>query len=171
MASNTEAKKDARVDLYIASYEDAQAAQQDWESVKQMAKEDVIDVDGLLFLGRDKNGSVVVKDDAHDVRKGVKVGAVAGAVVGLIFPPAVIGSAVVGALAGAGVGGLRSRGKKHEIREDIENVLPQNSSGIVVMLREESGSELEAALGDADNVTKHELDPESAHSIKEAVEK
>jgi uncharacterized membrane protein len=166
---STAQQPDANVDLYIASYEDADAAQHDWDDVKRLAKENVIDVEGMLFLARDKNGKVIVKDDAHDVRKGVKVGAVAGAVVGLIFPPSLLGGAVVGALAGAGVGGLRSRGKKHEIREDIEDVLPENSSGIVVLLREDAGPELEAAVGDADNVTKHEVDAESAQSIKAAV--
>ena len=168
MPSNDDAK-DAKVDLYIASYEDPEAAQRDWEDVKQLAKEDLIDVEGMLFLGRDEHGAVVVKDDAHDVRKGVKVGAVAGAVVGLIFPPSLIGGAVVGALAGAGVGGLRSRGKKSEIREDIEHVLPENSSGIIVLLHEDATSELESALGDADNIKKHEVDPDSAQSVKAAV--
>lgn len=161
--------KDDNVDLYIAAYDDPEAAQHDWDDVKQLAKQDVIEVEGMLLVARDKNGAITVRDDAHDVRKGVGVGAVAGAVVGLIFPPSILGGAVVGALAGAGVGGLHSRGKKKEIREDVENVLPENSSGIVVLLHEETDSELEAALTQASNIKKHEVDPESAQSIKAAV--
>jgi uncharacterized membrane protein len=157
------------VDLYIASYEDESAAEQGWKGVKDLAKDDAIDVDGMLLVRRNQDGKIVVQDDAHDVRKGVKVGAVAGAVVGLIFPPSLLGGAIAGALAGAGIGGLRGRGRKHEIRADVEHVLPENTSGIIVLVNDDSSTTLESALSEADNVTKHAVDEESAASIKAAV--
>lgn len=157
------------VDLYIAAYDDASVAEEGWNDVKELAKEEAIDVDGMLFVRRNEDGKIVVKDDAHDVRKGVKVGAVAGAVVGLIFPPSLLGGAVVGALAGAGIGGLRGRGRKNEIHADVEHALPEKSSGIIVLVNDESASRLESALSEADNIEKHEVDAESAASIKAAV--
>lgn len=157
------------VDLYIAAYEDASVAEDGWKDLKELAKEETIDIDGMLFVRRNEDGKIVVKDDAHDVRKGVKVGAVAGAVVGLIFPPSLLGGAVAGALAGAGIGGLRGRGRKHEIHADVERVLPEKSSGIIVLVNDESASALESALSEADNIEKHEVDAESAASIKAAV--
>ena len=165
MSSNHE----PAVDLYIASYQDPEAAQHDWEDVKRLTKEDTFDVEGMLFVGRDSHGKIVVKDDAHDVRRGTKVGAVAGAVVGLIFPPSLLGGAVVGALAGAGVGSLRARGRKQDIREDVEQVLPEKSSGIIVLLDEQWSHTLESALDEADNITKHGVDAQSAQAIKAAV--
>ena len=162
---------DSGVDLYIAEYDDPAAAERNWDQIKQMTKDKLIDVEGMLLLSRDADGKIKVKDDAHDVKKGVGVGAVAGAVVGLIFPPSIIGSAVVGAAAGGGIGALRSRGKKNEIKENVEEVLPPNSSGIVVLFRERWMDDVESALADADNLKKHEVDEDSADSVKAAVER
>ena len=67
------------VDLFIAEYDDPSIADRNWDQIKQLAKDDVIDVEGLLLLSRDASGKIKVKDDAHDVKKGVGVGAVAGA--------------------------------------------------------------------------------------------
>ena len=157
-------------ELYIAAYDDSSAADRNWNAIKQLAKDDVIDVDGLLLVTRDAGGKVKVKDDAHDVKKGAKVGAVAGAVVGLIFPPSIIGGAIVGAAAGGGIGALRGRGRKNEIKEDVEEVLPPNSSGIVVLFKERWIEDVQSALADADNLTQHEVDESSAESVKSAVE-
>jgi uncharacterized membrane protein len=164
MASRT----DSSVDLYIAAYGDPKAAEHDWNDIKTLAKEDLIDVEGLMLVSRESDGKIHVKDNAHDVRKGAAVGAVAGVVVGAIFPPAILGSAVVGAVAGGGIGGLRDRKKKKEIREDVENVLPPNSSGIVVLFREKWMEQVESVLAAADHLTKHEVDDESAEAVKEA---
>ena len=95
------------VDLYIATYSDPDAAQQDWDDIKQLARNDVITVDGLVLVSRDTDGKIKVKDNANDVGRGAKIGAVGGAIVGLIFPPAFLASAVVGAGIGAAPAGSR----------------------------------------------------------------
>ena len=162
MASSTSAP----MDLYIAAYPDPMAAQSDWDGIKQLAKDDVIKVDGLVLVSRDDNGKINVKDNARDVGKGAAIGAVGGAVVGLIFPPAVLGAAVVGAAAGAGVGGLRQHNRRDMIKDDVEDVLPPGSSGIVAIFEPKWVEKVERALSAASNITKHEVDPESAEDVK-----
>src|SRR5207249_3138138 len=76
------------VDLYIAAYPDPDAAREDWDALKQLAKDDMIKVDGLILVSRRADGKIHVEDDFHETRKGAKWGAVGGAVVGVIFPPA-----------------------------------------------------------------------------------
>src|ERR1700745_4153398 len=39
---------DAPVDLYIAAYDDPDAARSDWDAIKELAGDDVIKVDGLV---------------------------------------------------------------------------------------------------------------------------
>ena len=112
-------------------------AREDWDTLKQLAKDDMIKVDGLILVSRRTDGKIHVDDDFHETRKGAKWGAVGGAVVGLIFPPALIASAAVGAGVGAGIGGLVSHGQKKEIKADVEDVLPLNSSGIVAVFEEQ----------------------------------
>ena len=63
MASND----DNPVDLYIAAYSDAGAAQADWDAIKQLAKDKAIMVDGLVLVSRDADGKIDVKDDFHVV--------------------------------------------------------------------------------------------------------
>ena len=112
------------VDLYIAAYPDPDAAREDWDTIKQLANDDMIKVEGLILVSRRSDGKIHVDDDFHETRKGAKWGAVGGAVLGLIFPPALLASAAVGAGVGAGVGGLVSHGRKEDIRADVEDVLP-----------------------------------------------
>jgi uncharacterized membrane protein len=156
------------VDLYIAAYPDPDAAREDWEALKQLAKDDMIKVDGLILVSRRSDGKIHVDDDFHETRKGAKWGAVGGAVVGLIFPPALLASAAVGAGVGAGVGGLISHGQKAEIKADVEDVLPLNSSGIVAIFEERWEDDIDSALSSAKNITKEKVDRDSAEQVKAA---
>lgn len=100
--------------------------------------------------------------------RGAAWGAVGGAVVGLIFPPALLASAAVGAGVGLGAGGLLSHGEKAAIKADVEDTLPLNSSGIVAMLEEGALTDVEKSLSQADKITKEEVDPDSAKEVKSA---
>jgi len=143
-------------------------AREDWDTLKQLAKDDMIKVDGLILVSRRTDGKIHVDDDFHETRKGAKWGAVGGAVVGLIFPPALIASAAVGAGVGAGIGGLVSHGQKKEIKADVEDVLPLNSSGIVAVFEEQWEDDIDSALSNAKKVTKEKVDRDSAEEVKAA---
>jgi uncharacterized membrane protein len=158
----------APVALYIAAYSDDEAAQRDWDAIKQLEDDDVIDLDGLLLVARDADGKVDVKDNAATTKKGGIIGAVAGAVIGLIFPPSLLGGALVGGGIGAGVGALKSHSDRNDIKEDVEDVLPPGSSGIVALFSITWEPQVEKALADADKVTKHSVDAGSADEVKEA---
>jgi uncharacterized membrane protein len=158
----------APVDLYIAAYSDAGAAQGDWDAIKQAASDDVIKVDGLVLVSRDADGKINVDDDFHTARKGAVWGAVGGAVIGLIFPPSLLAGAAVGAGAGLGVGALKSHREKKAIKADVEDALPPNSSGIVALFEESWVTEVDKTLSHAAKVTKHEVDADSAAEVKNA---
>jgi uncharacterized membrane protein len=163
------AADDAPVDLYIAAYPDPDAARGDWDTIKQLAKDDLIKVDGLILVSRRSDGKIHVDDDFHETRKGAAWGAVGGAVVGLIFPPALLASAAVGAGVGAGIGGLISHGQKQEIKADVEDTLPLNSSGVVAVFEEQWADAIDRALSNASKVTKEQVDRDSADQVKAAV--
>ena len=164
MASST----DAPVDLYVAAYDDPDSARGDWDAVKQLAHDDVIKVDGLILVSRRSDGKIHVDDDFHETAKGAKWGAVGGAVIGLIFPPALLASAAVGAGVGAGAGALLSHADKTAIKEDVEDTLPPDSSGIVAVFEEQWADDIDKALSNASNVTKEQVDADSANQVKAA---
>ena len=124
----------------------------------------------MILVSRDADGKIHVKDNLHKARKGATWGAVGGAVIGLIFPPSLIATAAVGAGVGAGIGGLVSHGEKSVIKAEVEDTLPLNSSGIVAMFEEQWEEAVTGALTNASNVTKQEVDSDSAHKVKAAVE-
>ena len=159
---------DTPVDLYVAAYDDANAAQADWNAIKQLADNKVIQVDGLVLVSRDADGKIHEKDNAHVVGGSAILGAAGGLLVGLIFPPALLASGAVGAGIGAGIGGLVSHSEKKEIKEEVADDLPPNSSGIIALFENQWAAQIETALEDADNLSKHDVDRGSVDKAKEA---
>jgi uncharacterized membrane protein len=159
-------KDDPKV-LYIAAYNDPDAASGDFKALKELVHEGAIFIDEAVLVRRDDDGKVHVQENAHEVAGGTMVGAAAGFVIGLIFPPGLIAAAVVGGGAGAGAGGLISRHREHEIKKDIEDVLPVGSSGIVTVFDITLKPKVDKALSKASKVDEEEVDPESVEKAKE----
>ncbi len=159
---------DVPVDLYIAAYDDPDAAQADFDALKELVRGGVIFVDAAVLVSRDAEGKISVKENAHEVAKGSMVGAVGGLVLGLIFPPGIIAATVVGGAAGAGIGGLMSHHREREIKKDVEEVLPVGSSGIVAVFDEIWVAQVEKALAKAAKIDKEQVDPDSVEQVKEA---
>jgi len=159
---------DAPVDLYIAAYSDADAAKQDYEALKELVKQGTIFMDVAVLVSRDADGKISVKENAHEVAKGSMVGAAAGLVLGLIFPPSILAATVVTGAGGAAIGGLMSHHREHEIKKDVEDVLPANSSGIIAVFDEVWVTQVEKALAKADKIDKEKADKESVEKIEEA---
>jgi uncharacterized membrane protein len=162
---------DAPVDLYIAAYDDPDAAKDDWDAIKDLAHEGTIKVDGLVLVSRRADGKIHVDDNLHTTAKGATWGAVGGLVLGAIFPPTLLAGALVGAGVGAGTGALISHGDKEEIKADVEDVLPVNTSGIVAVFEEQWADDIEKSLSKASNVTKKQVDGDSVDQVKAAAEK
>ena len=157
--------------LYIAAYDDVDGAQQDFDSLKELVRAGAIFVDVAVLVSRDDDGKISVKENAHEVAGGSMVGAAAGFVIGLIFPPGLIAATVVGGGAGAGVGKLVSHHRGSEIKKDVEQVLPAGSSGIVTIVDITLKSKVEEALSKASKVDEEEVDAKSVEQAKEAAAK
>jgi uncharacterized membrane protein len=74
-------------------------------------------------IRKEEGGKVRVTKTEKPTQHGAWTGAAVGALVGLVFPPAVIGSAIVGAGAGGLTGHLAkgiSRGDLKELGEELE---------------------------------------------------
>jgi uncharacterized membrane protein len=159
---------DVPVDLYIAAYDDPDAAKEDFEDLKALVKEGLIFVDVAVLVRRGDDGKIDVQENAHEVAKGAIVGAAAGFLIGLIFPPALIASTVVTGAAGAGIGELMSVHRERKIEKDLEDVLPVGSSGIIAVFDEVWVAQVEKALQKASKVDKDQVDRGDVDAIKES---
>lgn len=160
-------KDDPRA-LYIAAYDDSDRARGDFDALKELVRAGAIFVDVAVLVRRDDDGKLTVDENAHEVAGGTMVGAAAGLLIGLIFPPAVIASTVVGGAAGAGLGGLLSHHRETEIKKDIEDVLPPGSSGIVTVFDITWKPKVDEALAKASMVDEEQVDADSVEQVKEA---
>ena len=157
--------------LYIAAYDDADGAQVDFDALKELVRDGAIFVDVAVLVSRDDDGKISVKENAHEVAGGSMVGAAAGFVIGLIFPPGLIAATVVGGGAGAGVGKLISHHRGNEIEKDVEKVLPSGSSGVIAVFDVTLKPKVEEALSKASKVDEEEVDAKSVEQAKEAAAK
>ena len=110
--------------LFIGTYADEAAARDDYAIVKDLHAEDVVGTYDAAVITKDASGKVHVNKDEMATRHGGWGGAAAGAVIGILFPPAIIGSAVVGGAIG-GIGGHLWRGlSRSDVRNSVSSSTP-----------------------------------------------
>jgi uncharacterized membrane protein len=103
-------------------------------------------------------------------RKWAKRGAIAGGVVGLIFPPSIIASAIVGGGAGGIWGKIRDKGFKDEDLKEIGDSLPPGSSAIIAVAEDRVIEQMERGLGGYERIARHAVSAEGAAVIAAEVE-
>jgi len=167
----TEMGKDDPVALYIAAYDDPNAAQEDYDALKELVKAGAIFVDVAALVARDDEGKLYVKENAHEVAGGTIVGAAAGLLIGLIFPPAFLASGVVGGAVGAGVGKLVKMDRTSDIKKEVEDTLPAGTSGIIALFDITWKPKVDETLTKAKSIDREEVSPESAEELKKAASK
>ena len=85
--------------------------------------------------------------------------------VGLIFPPSIIASAVVGGGAGGIWGKIRDKGFKDDDLKEIGESLPPGSSAIIAVAEDRMIEQLERGLAGYERIAKHAVSAEGAAVI------
>ena len=130
--------------LYIGTYPSEAAARDDYEVVKGLHSVDVIGTYDAAVITKDANGKVHVNKDEMATRHGGWGGAAAGAVVGMLFPPAILGSALVGGAIGAASGHLWRGLSRSDVKE-LGDLIDAGQAALLVV----GASTLEKALDEA----------------------
>ncbi len=154
------------LEIFVATYDTedgAAAASKDFQAAQRDGAIDLIDAAVIVHTADDK---VKIEETADPSgKKWAKRGAIAGGVVGLIFPPSIIVSAAVGGGAGGVWGKIRDKGFKDEDLKQIGNSLPPGSSAIIAVAEDRMVEQLERALGGYDKIAKHVVSAEAAAAI------
>jgi uncharacterized membrane protein len=159
---------DRMVTLFVGAYDDVADGLADLEHLKDLRRDDRIGAYEAALVKKEPSGEVVVANvDSSARRKAAGAGAVAGGVLGVIFPPSAVGMAVVGALGGAAAGGHGRKLKRSDYKE-LGGLLREGRSGLVVVTDEAPGSETPELLSRAVR-TWHGPVYADADAIKEAV--
>jgi len=154
------------LEVFVATYDTedgAAAASKGFQSAQRDGAIDLIDAAVIVHTADDK---VKIEETADPSgKKWAKRGAIAGGVVGLIFPPSIIVSAAVGGGAGGIWGKVRDKGFKDEDLKQIGNSLPPGSSAIIAVAEDRMVEQLERALSGYDKIAKHVVSAEAAAAI------
>ena len=113
----------------VAVYDDLEAAEADWAELEKFAGSGVVELADAALVARHDDAITPVKRHSH---RGWGKGAIAGAVVGILFPPAVVGGAVVGAAGGGLLATLNRSLDRHDIHE-MGDVMRQGTLALVVL--------------------------------------
>ncbi len=124
------AKPDS-VFIYVGTYPDEEQARDDYQVIKDLHSAGAVGTYDAAVVTKD-DGHVHVNKDEMATRHGAWGGAAAGAVVGVLFPPAVIGTALVGAAVG-GVGGHLWRGMSRADVKELGEVIDDGQAALVVV--------------------------------------
>src|SRR5262249_34984813 len=122
------------IQVFIASFDNEYQAKQVLDDFKSMHREGSIDLIDAAVIVRKADGKVHYEETADPSgKKWAKRGAIAGGLVGLIFPPTIIASAVIGGGAGGIWGKIRGKGFKDEDLKAIGEELEPGSSAIIAI--------------------------------------
>ena len=125
------AKPDAMF-IYIGTYPSEAAARDDYAVVRDLHSLGAVGSYDAAVVTKDDAGKVHVNKDEMATRHGAWGGAAAGAVLGVLFPPSIIGTAVVGAAVG-GVGGHLWRGLSRGDVKELGDVIDSGEAALLIV--------------------------------------
>ena len=158
--------------LIVAGFANQGAAEAAYEALRQAESQHSIQIDGVLVVSADDVGKVHIhKMTDHTTRTGFAWGAVAGVVLGVIFPPSILASAAVLGAAGAAIGKADNEIKRRDVAEALSVAVPPGSSGIVALTTLEAIPGVKAAIPDATTVESVTVSGEEAAAIREVAKK
>lgn len=156
--------------LYIGTYPDEAAARADYDIVKDLHSADLVGTYDAAVVTKDASGKVHVNKDEMATRHGGWGGAAAGAVIGLLFPPAVLGAAVVGGAVGA-VSGHIWRGISRSDVKELGDLIDAGQAALLVVGASNLQEVLDQAALNAEKHIAKQLDVSTADvdaAVKEA---
>ena len=153
--------------LFVADFADADAAWEAYEQLKVVEDETPLQVEGVLVLKRSMSGELEVqKVTDPSTRRGLGWGVVGGVVLGILFPPSILGSAVVLGAAGAGIGKAREVHHRHELADELADAIDLGHSGLVALVSDPAAVKVQKALAKADRIVQKAVDEALAADIK-----
>ena len=154
------------VQVFIAIYDSEFQAKQALKDFQTMHREGSIDLIDAAVIVHTAEGKVKFEETADPSgKRWAKRGAVAGGLVGLIFPPSIIASAVVAGGAGGIWGRLRDKGFKDEDLKEIGESMEPGTSAIIAIAEDHVIERLQRGLEGYERIARHTVSAEAAIAI------
>jgi uncharacterized membrane protein len=160
------AVSDGAYTLLVADFADIGDAWSAYEGLKAAEDGATVKIEGVVVVRRTEDGAVHVQEPTdHTTRRGLAWGAVGGALLGVFFPPAVLGSAAVFGAGGAAIGGLRERNRRKGLEAQLSTALATGHSGLVALVSDPGAVRIREALTRAEWIVQSAVDETLARDL------
>jgi len=143
--------------IYIGTYASEVDARADYDVVKDLHAMGAVGTYDAAVVTKDDAGKIHVNKDETTTRHGAWGGAGVGALVGILFPPSIIGSAVVGAAIG-GVSGHLWKGMSRADVKEFGDAIDAGEAALVIVGETTIASYVEKAQLKAQKKVSKELE-------------
>lgn len=160
-----------QVQVFVAAFDNEKQAGVALKDFRAMDREGSIDLIDAAVMVHSTDGKVHFEETADPGgKKWAKRGAIAGGIVGLIFPPSIIAGAAIGAAGGGIWGKIRDKGFKDEDLKAIGESLDPGTSAIIAIAEDKVIERLETGLEGYNKIARHALSAEAAATIEAEVQ-
>jgi uncharacterized membrane protein len=157
---------DKPVFVYAATYASPDDAEADYDTLLDLHDADLVGTYDVAIITKDDEGKVHVTKHEKPTQHGAWTGAAVGAVVGILFPPSLIGAAAVGAGAGGLIGHL-ARGMSRSDMKDLGDLLDDGQAALIVVGESKVGEQLDKDLQRAQKSVEKQIDANRKEFEKE----
>jgi uncharacterized membrane protein/uncharacterized RDD family membrane protein YckC len=162
---------DDTLQVFVAAFGDQKQAAAALQDFRAMDREGSIDLIDAVVVVRDAEGKVTFEETADPSgKRWAKRGAIAGGLVGLLFPPSIIAGAVVGGVGGGIWGKVRDKGFKDDDLKAIGDSLEPGTSAIIAIAEDRVVQRLVRGLEGYQRIAQHAVSAEAAALIEAEVD-
>jgi len=148
---------DQAVFLYVGVYSNPVVAREDLEIVRDLYAAKVIGTYDAAVATKEADGTVSVSKWEKPTQHGAWTGIAAGAVVGILFPPSILGMAALGGVAGGVIGHFHGGMSRSDVKE-LGELLDAGEAALIVIGRDKLDEELQKAGIRAEKQVEKELE-------------
>jgi len=143
--------------VLVATYPDEATAREDYQVVKDAHTAGLVGSYDAAVVTKDAGGKVHENKDETATRHGAWWGVAAGAALGVIFPPSVLGAAAAGAAVG-GVSGHLAKGMSRSDAKELGDYIGPGQAGLVIVGESKVEDAIKHDVTRAEKQTAKELD-------------
>lgn len=143
--------------ILVATYPNEREARGDYQVIKKAHSTGLVGSYDAAVITKDARGKVHENKDETATRHGAWWGIAAGAAVGLLFPPSIIGTAAVGGVIG-GVSGHLAKGMSRADARELGDLIEPGEAGLVVVGETKVEERVKEAVGKAEKQVARDLD-------------
>jgi len=143
--------------ILVATYPDELTARDDYESVKDAHAMGLVGSYDAAVVTKDADGKIHESKHETATRHGAWWGVAAGAAVGVLFPPSIIGAAAAGGVIG-GISGHLAKGMSRSQAKELGDFIDPGEAGLVVVGESKIAVPLQRAVTKAEKQTSKQLD-------------